>query len=163
MITEPESRPRADMLKLPGTWWRLSARSLGRSIRKTPIMENEQMKKASDDKWVRVMCDFEAEGLWRKDGAEVAMDEIPISIEVKRRLAAWQDWFERDYENYLPPSQRTKSFDFDAFSREGLEIAKAIKTELPEWTVVYFDEARSRAWVRTTDENARPFEYEIVP
>lgn len=123
--------------------------------------KDETMKKPDDDKWLRVMCDYEADGLWRKDGDSIGADSVPISVDLRRRLAAWQDWFERDYESYLPPCQRTKNFDFDAFSREGLEIAKAIKAELPDWTVVYFDEAKSREWARTNDERA-PFEYEVV-
>ncbi len=32
-------------------------------------------------------------------------------------------------------------FDFVAFAKEGLEIARAVKRELPGWTVVYWDES----------------------
>lgn len=114
----------------------------------------------SDEKWVRVMCDFSAEGVWAKDGAGISMDELPISREIKQRLLEWQEWFERDYENYLPPSQRTTNFDAAHFSRVGLEIAKAIKAELPDWTVVYFDEERSSAGDRSSDRAS--FEYEVL-
>lgn len=111
------------------------------------------------DKWVRVMCDFSAEGLWRRDGAGIAMDELPISREIKQRLLEWQDWFERDYENYLPPSQRKSGFDVVAFSKDGLEIAKAIKAELPDWIVVYFDEEKTSSESRNADRSR--FEYEV--
>lgn len=114
-----------------------------------------------DEKWVRVMCDFSAEGVWAKDGAGIGMDELPISREIKQRLLEWQEWFERDNENYLPPSQRTTTFDVAAFSKEGLEIAKAIKAELPDWTVVYFDEGKSSAGNRASDRSG--FEYEVHP
>lgn len=113
------------------------------------------------EKWVRIMCDFGAEGVWAKDGAAIGMDELPISREIKQRLLEWQEWFERDYENYLPPSQRTSTFDVIAFSKEGLEIAKAIKAELPDWAVIYFDEEKSTAGNRNSARSS--FEYEVRP
>lgn len=112
------------------------------------------------DKWVRVMCDFSAEGLWARDGASIGTDTLPISRKIKQRLLEWQEWFERDYEVYLPPSQRTTTFDVIAFSKEGLEIAKAIKAELPDWAVVYFDEEKSDAGNRNSDRSS--FEYEVA-
>ena len=116
------------------------------------------MGKKTGEKWVRVMCDFAAEGLWAKDGAGISMDELPLSREIKQRLLEWQDWFERDCEAYLPPEKRESNFDTAAFSKEGLEIARAIKSELPDWTVIYFDENKC-----TGHECDRAtFEYEVA-
>jgi hypothetical protein len=33
--------------------------------------------------------------------------------------------------------------DLDAFDAEGRAIARAVKTELPDWSIVYFDEAEA--------------------
>jgi hypothetical protein len=114
----------------------------------------------SQDKWVRVMCDYEAEGLWEMMGAAACLDDLPVSDELKRRLVAWQDWFERDCQNYLPPSQRTARFDVPAFSKEGLSIAQSIKSELPDWNVIYFDEEKARQ--RRIGDPRSTFEYPIT-
>lgn len=53
--------------------------------------------------------------------------------------------------------------DWTNFSAEGLAIARAVKTELPGWTVFYFDEAR--ACVVPLDGKRRlpsTVEYEIL-
>ena len=53
-------------------------------------------------------------------------------------------------------------FDRYAFAAQGLSIARAIKAELPNWTVVYFDEA---AFANRLHELTRPretFEYEVA-
>lgn len=90
-----------------------------------------------DDRWVRVMCDYGAGGLWVKSGEAIWPIDLPVSNETRDRLAKWQDWFEE-----CPPDGRPSQFDVVAFSAEGLAIAKAIKAELPHWTVIYHDESR---------------------
>jgi hypothetical protein len=56
-------------------------------------------------------------------------------------LSDWNDEYEAccrpvDYEDVSG-----MRFDFVAFAAKGLEIAKAVKRELPGWTVTYWDEA----------------------
>jgi hypothetical protein len=114
-----------------------------------------------EDKWVRVMCDFSAEGLWRSDGASIDSSEIPISQGLKDRLRAWQDNYEKNCEVYLPPSEQKRHLDLKAFSDEGREIARAIKAELPDWTVVYFDEAK-RPDIYSPGQDRSVFEYKIT-
>jgi hypothetical protein len=49
--------------------------------------------------------------------------------------------------------------DLDTFAAEGCAIARAVKAELPGWSVVYFDEAAAaRAKYQGTPEE---FEVEI--
>jgi hypothetical protein len=101
----------------------------------------------SDDKWVRVMADYGSCGLWAKDGCGVGDDELPVSDEIKERLRKWQHWFDDEHPD----------FDVEKFSDEGRDIAHIIKAALPDWTVIYFDEARSGNVPRLD------FEYEIWP
>jgi len=70
------------------------------------------------------------------------------------RIRAWQDWYETN-EDWRGDMR----FDIDGFSREGLAIARAAKAELPDWTIVYFDEAAMR---RHMDGPRHLYEYEIV-
>lgn len=112
-------------------------------------------RELSDDKWVRVMADYCSEALWAKDGAGVGPDELPVTDDLKERLAAWQHRFDDECEDYLPECQRTTTFDAVSFSKEGLAIALAIKEQLPDWTVIYFDEARSN------NVPALDYEYEV--
>jgi hypothetical protein len=116
----------------------------------------------ADDKWVRVMCDYSADGLWAKDGCSVGPEELPVSDALKARLRAWQDAYEtfEGFETYMHAPVLRDSDECRYFAAEGLAIAKAIKQELPDWTVIYFDESRVR---RRTEQPRTEFEYEIEP
>jgi hypothetical protein len=98
--------------------------------------------------------------LWDRDGAGGFAPDVPISDGLRARLAAWCRSYE-DTEFYLPASMRQEtSFDLQAFCDEGLAIARAIKAELPDWTVVYFDQAKCPArWKPGMSRDA--FEYEV--
>src|SRR6185312_8878778 len=101
------------------------------------------MNMLAAEKWVRVMADYSSDGLWHKDGCTAAAEDLPISAPLQARLRAWCDWYEQNTD-YLPADER-KPFDTPAFAAEGREIARAIKAELPEWTVIYLDEAELEA------------------
>jgi hypothetical protein len=93
------------------------------------------------DRWVRVMADYGTDGLWERDGVMMDRQDLPVSAELAKRHLTWCDVYERS-EFYLDPSERKREFDLPVFAAEGMEIARAIKAELPDWTVVYFDEAK---------------------
>jgi hypothetical protein len=111
---------------------------------------------------VRIVADYCSRGFQILDGETRAADELPISDALKTRLSTWNDRFEdtchpTDYEDV-----RGMQFDFVDFAKEGLEIAKAIKRELPQWTVTYWDE--SLDWFLARDpRNYTPnrSEYEV--
>jgi hypothetical protein len=90
-------------------------------------------------RWVKVMAEYSSCGLWDSNGVHSDEAELPVSEALKARLRKWCDWYERN-DDYLP-EPRTQ-FDYEAFAAEGLLIAKAIKAELPDWTVTYFDESK---------------------
>lgn len=89
----------------------------------------------------------------------MARDDLPISLALSIRHEVWCEWYDLQCEDYLPLEERTKHFDSKAFAAEGLLIAKAIKAELPDWTVVYFDE--SRVDRDAYEQDRSEFEYEV--
>lgn len=91
----------------------------------------------ADDKWVRIMCDFSAEGVWDRSGAPADPSELPVSDLVRQRLGLWQERYELEADSSSWDDVR------GSFTAEGLEIARLVKIELPDWTVVYFDEAQA--------------------
>ncbi len=110
----------------------------------------------AEERWVRIMCDYCADGVWHKDGAGGCADELPVSQELIDRILRWQESYETN--DYNSPEPK---FDWEAFSAEGLSIAKAIKAALPEWTVIYFDAAASmRAGLNVP---RHVYEYEVQP
>lgn len=75
---------------------------------------------------------------------------------MRARLREWQAWYDRQ-EPDRPEVDRTWLHDF---AEEGRRIARAIKAELPEWTVVCFDEEAAHG--RPPDAPPGTFEYEIM-
>ena len=108
--------------------------------------------------WVRVMCDYCAEGLWDDEGAPLSPDVLPLSDGLKRQILSWQDDFER-----LSDDTET---EFQDFCVKGLQIATRIKGELPDWTVIYHDPRRypkpSPKTAAEIEAVRSQFEYEIV-
>lgn len=89
--------------------------------------------------WIRLMADYSSTGLWHKNGPSVETSYLPVSAPLLERLEAWCGWYERN-DDYLPEAERKSAFDYQGFAAEGLAIARGIKAELPDWTVIYFDE-----------------------
>jgi hypothetical protein len=122
-------------------------------------MQPDEGNSLTRQKWVRIMADFSADGVWNKQGQLCELDCLPVSGALKARISAWMDWFDRGADR----SDRTAiPFNVRIFTEEGLQIARDVKRELPDWTVVYFDEERSNEWIyhrRVGDRSY--FEYEI--
>jgi hypothetical protein len=111
-------------------------------------------------KWVRIMGDFAADGVWNKQGALCDLDDLPVSDALKRRIAAWMDWYDRGADR---SDRNAVPFDVRVFSEQGLEIARDVKRELPDWTVVYFDQQRCHESLHVGDSEDRSyFEYEVI-
>lgn len=108
---------------------------------------------------VRICADYGGDGYQLAGGSGL----LPVSDELRARLAAWNDTFERDCPPEAYEDVSGKRFDFVAFAREGLTLARAVKRELPHWRVSYWDE--SLDWFLARDprsyDPARS-EYEIT-
>lgn len=116
----------------------------------------------SVDCWVRIMCDFTANGVWNRAGACVSLEDLPVDEALRDRIRRWQAVYD-DHDDHDGPD-----LDVAPFSAEGLAIAQAVKRRLPDWTVVYHDEAKFRAYLNAERHSLEPrwrkreFEYEIV-
>jgi len=71
-------------------------------------------------------------GVWDHDGAPLNPNRLPLSPRLRERLARWCARFQWSFE---------REIDLDAFVAEGRAIARAVKAEQPDWSVVYFDDA----------------------
>ena len=83
-------------------------------------------------KHLHLMADYGAAGVWDHDGAPLDPAKLPLTPKLRARLARWCERFQKSFETEI---------DLDAFAAEGRAIARAVKAELPDWSVVYFDEA----------------------
>ncbi|MBN3762008.1 hypothetical protein [Burkholderia sp. Ac-20365] len=120
---------------------------------------NEQ-NSVSQERWIRLSADNSSTGIWLRDGAMAEPEELPVSSQLHSRIDTRCWWYEQS-KDYLPPEERPAFFDWDAFSQEGLSIACAIKMELPDWTVVYFDMGAYLRSVKNEDSSRETYEYEV--
>ena len=84
----------------------------------------------------------------------IDLDDLPVTQELRQRLLDWEEMYDRQ-DLYA----KSPSYDVAAFSRTGRELAREVKRQLPDWTVVYFDE--EAAAEKPADAPKDPFEYEI--
>ena len=91
-------------------------------------------------RWVRLMAVFGSEGVWQMDGTEGALDDLPVPLPLRDRIDAWQ----AAYDEHDDMDEDAPALDVARFAAEGLAIARALKAALPDWTVVYHDEAKSK-------------------
>ncbi|GJH17287.1 hypothetical protein CBA19CS22_12115 [Caballeronia novacaledonica] len=113
--------------------------------------------------FVKVMPEYASNGIWHRDGIHAEPVELPISKSLLARLAQWSGWYNIN-DDYLPVDDRKNRLDWDKFEQEGVAIARAIKRELPEWTVVWSDERKLKALILAGPER-RPrsaFEFEVL-
>lgn len=106
------------------------------SIDTSPEALIDEQRRFLAERFVTIAGDYTASGVWNKQGQCMDVDDLPISTALKRRIDAWQDW----YNECDDLDQEDKPAPWAAFSAQGLDIAKAVKAELPTWTVEYVDE-----------------------
>jgi hypothetical protein len=114
-------------------------------------------------RWVRIMPEYSCDGVWDIEGNSCGAEELPISPALVERLRRWQACYEAIEDAVQEEDRLHRESDWTNFSAEGRAIARAVKAELPNWTVFYFDEAR--ACVVPLDRKRRlrsTVEYEIL-
>ena len=99
----------------------------------------DDLAELAEERWVRVMCDYMADGVWDKGGGSMACTALPITPELAFRIRQWQRVYGRlghasGYDD--------RRIDYSDFGAEGFAIALEIKRQVPGWTVVYRDERR---------------------
>ncbi len=82
--------------------------------------------------FVRVDCDWGADGLWDERGAAYNLSAWPLSGPLRQRIRDWQDCFDK-----REPWEET--FDQAAYRAEAEAIGRLIKQELPYVDVVAVD------------------------
>ena len=90
-------------------------------------------------RWVRIMAVYGSEGVWQMDGTEGVLDDLPVPVSLRDRLDAWQSV----YDEHDDMDDDAPKLDAERFAAEGLAIARAVKAALPDWRVIYFDEAKA--------------------
>lgn len=130
-------------------------------------MENDNLAENGqsrvDDRYIRVMPDYCSNGIWHRDGMHAEADELPVSKELLERLARWSDWYNIN-DDFLLAAERKNKLSWAEFDKEGLSIAYAIKRELPDWTVVWFDERKLMTLIRCGHRNVprSSYQFEIL-
>lgn len=96
---------------------------------------------------IRIFCDYSAEPVW----GDYGLDDLPISAGLRERMLAWAWLYERK-----DSGVRFRDWEHGrAHGVEGLAIVRELKRQLPDWTVIYLDEAAlERAWMRGKTKNA---------
>jgi len=101
-------------------------------------------------KAVRIMCDFEADGVWSAPSIpNSTMEGFRVSDALWQRIQDWQRWYESQDGRKCPDPD----FDLTGFVAEGYAIARAVKAELPDWIVLYSDEALLERSIETGDKS----------
>jgi hypothetical protein len=127
-----------------------------------PVIDENDTDYMLKTKWVRVMCDHGAEGVWDRLGRCECLEAIPVSIFVREMIMGWQAWYEFSDEDMGDPNYK-HFWDVKAFSAMGRCIARKIKEELPDWTVIYHDQEKAENMRPGWDKRSRiEFEYEIT-
>lgn len=112
---------------------------------------------------IRIVADYCASGFQLRDEGDAGADAPPLSDALIQRLAAWNARYEDRCHPLAYEDVSGSRFDFVAFSAEGLDLARAVKRELPGWTVTYWDEALD--WFLARDPRSydpAKAEYEIT-
>ena len=93
------------------------------------------------DKWVRIMGVYGDECvLWDRQGASCSPEELPVPQQLRDRLVEWsKSYKDRDEHTDEEWRRLDPPFDIERYAADGLAVAHAVKTALPDWTVVYFD------------------------
>lgn len=112
-------------------------------------------------KWLRVMADYEACGLWQSPGIEADLETLPLSAKLVTELQAWSALFP-SFDAELDNMGDIHTSEGHQFIKTGLHIAQQIKAELPDYTVLYFDALKAQhASIEGKRLNRTLYEFEI--
>jgi hypothetical protein len=81
------------------------------------------------------MADWDSPPIWDKQGIGTPTDWLPVAADLVQAL---EDWV-YEYSNRSPFEQDSK-FDERQHAAKGLELARQVKRQLPDWTVIFHDD-----------------------
>ena len=100
------------------------------------------------ERWIQLSPGLLNNGLRGKGGKAIDPSGLPISDELRERLAAWcaRLWDTLEDEAFTDIARtavgRERAWTLiGSLDKDGLAIARALKAELPDWTVYYYDAA----------------------
>lgn len=102
----------------------------------------------SRDRWVRLEVDYEAYGVWNRDGIACSPDYLPVAAATVARIRAWQQTFDEATRGFEGVESDELDQKLLAHWIDGFDIANEVKAQLLDWTVVV---------------GGTPFEHEVVP
>lgn len=93
----------------------------------------------ADGKWARIAAEHGGTCVWYQDGCGTCTEELPINPGLIAALDGWCAWHGNDCEDFMPPHARDPAlrFDSEAHREVGLILARAVKAQLPDWTIVF--------------------------
>lgn len=93
----------------------------------------------ADEKWARIAAEYGDTCVWYRDGVGTSTEELPINPGLIAALDGWCAWYGCDCEDSIPPHARDPSLRFDAKAHRevGLILARAVKAQLPDWTIIF--------------------------
>lgn len=101
--------------------------------------ESEREPSLADEKWARIAAECGDTCVWHRDGGGTCAEELPINPGLIAALDGWCAWYGCDCEDFMPPHARDPALRFDAGAHRevGLILARAVKAQLPDWTIVF--------------------------
>lgn len=106
---------------------------------------------SADDKYLYISAD----GILDIEEALIDIDTLPINENLKVRL---NDWLARIEPYSMMPEEDIDMDVLEPLSQEGRALAQEIKNAMPEWEIVYLDEAELIRHVDSLDDRDR-FEF----
>lgn len=88
----------------------------------------------TSEKYVYLMSEYSTEGIWSRKRGPCSVECLPVSPDVWDMLRGWQAWYEFDV-----TCEEHRWFDAQAQAAFGLFISRIVKSQLPDWTVMFFD------------------------
>lgn len=105
--------------------------------------ENKVVNRLVTERWVRIMGDNGCDAVWDKDECAVSVDDLPVANGLRREILDWQLEYSRLWDLYHEVEIADwPASNWHAFSVQGLQLAKAVKAQLPDWTVIFVDKEK---------------------
>lgn len=121
-----------------------------------------------EEKYIKVMFDYCSSGVWLKSGSNAEVEDFPLSVELQEKITRWVRNYDTaasyhmDLDIKYPDKDKMPDNVCVAMEKlkdacehyfiKSVEIAIEIKKELPDWTVVIFNEYDNLGLPFSTDD-----------